>query len=906
MEKFSYLHNADSGYVDQLFQEYKKDPASVSPTWRAFFEGFEFGSSGGPSIAGDTRDKRYEGREADVMRLIHGYRSRGHLVSKTNPVRQRRTHKAELDHAIFNLTDEDLDKEFDIGDQIQIGRSSLRRIIEHLEETYCGSIGAEFAFLPDAGIRTWIRAELERTGGRPVFGNSEKIHAFKKLISSVQFENFLAVKYVGQKRFSLEGAENFIPALDTIINAGADLGVREFNIGMAHRGRLNFLANIMGKGVEDIFSEFEGTDSSSIPFGQGDVKYHRGHSADITTANGHAVHLSLMSNPSHLEAIDPVIAGCTRAKAEKLYGGDASKIVPILVHGDASVAGQGVVYEVANLSRVEGYSTGGTIHIVINNQIGFTANYTETRSSTYCTDIAKAFQCPVFHVNADDTEAMLYVARKAIEIRQKFKVDVFIDILGYRRHGHNEGDDPKFTQPLLYKAIDAHPSVLDVYRKKLVAEQTLSDADADKLIAEHKAHLQEKHTFAKTKHHGSAVSFLQRQWMNLRTATDNDFETSPQTGVAKESLFSVGKALTTLPEGFTLYPKMKKIIEQRGALLFKENKADWAIAEQLAFGSLLIEDIPVRLSGQDCRRGTFSHRHAVLMDYEEERSHTPLNHIQEKQAAFSVYNSILSEYGVMGFEFGYSLASPRSLVIWEAQFGDFANGAQVMIDQFLCSSESKWQRMSGLTLLLPHGYEGQGPEHSSARLERYLQLCAEHNMVVANITTPANFFHLLRRQAVQPFRKPLVVMSPKSLLRHPEVISPLAELVSGSFREFIDDTSVAPKKAKRVVFCSGKLYYELAAMRAKTKRDDVAIVRIEQLYPLPPKQLANLLKRYDKATDFAWVQEEPENMGAWGYLLRKFPRPLRYIGRPEAASTAPGMHDKYEQEQKRIVAEAFS
>ena len=718
-------------------------------------------------------------------------------------------------------------------------------------------------------------------------------------ISLLTFESFLQTKYVGKKRFSLEGNESLIPALDTAIAEAAKQGTKEVVLGMAHRGRLNVLVNIFEKSYETVFSEFE---DSSIPKEYergGDVKYHLGKSADIKTQDGNDVHLSLVFNPSHLEAVNPVLQGIVYAKAMDEFNEDTQAILPIVIHGDSAISGQGVNYEVANISRLDGFATGGTIHIVVNNQVGFTANYKESRSSVYCTDLAKVTESPVFHVNADDPEAVVYAMTLAIKIRQKFGIDVYIDILGYRRYGHNEGDEPRFTQPILYKSIQSHQNVYKQYLSQLVSRGDISEVDASNEEKSFKQTLQEKLDSAK-KSPALSSEVFQRKWKGYRLAKLKDFDKSIKTGVKSADLTKVSKALTT-PPPVELFNKMKKLIDQRSQLI-KNKEVDWALAELLAFGSLLNEGHPVRITGQDSQRGTFSHRHAVIKDFENESHYIPLNNISKNQAKLQVYNSLLSEYCCMGFEFGYSLASPQSLVIWEAQFGDFANGAQIVIDQFVSSSEHKWQRMSGLVLLLPHGYEGQGPEHSSARLERFLQLCAEQNMVVANITSPANMFHVLRRQVKNDYRKPLVIMSPKSLFRHHLVKSSIDELTSGEFQEIIDDKEVTAKSVKRVVLCSGKLYYDLFESRNQTSSKDVALVRIEQLYPLSKPQLDKLKKKYSHVTDWVWAQEEPSNMGAWFYILHHLRDwNLTLKSRPESASPATGSTKAHLKSQQDLI-----
>jgi len=733
------------------------------------------------------------------------------------------------------------------------------------------------------------------------------LHFLHKLTQAVGFEKFLHVKYTGQKRFSLEGCESFIPALDMLVEEGARHGAREFVMAMAHRGRLNVLVNVFRKSYENMLSEFSGSVLPDFIHGEGDVTYHRGRSSDIVTGDGHNVHLSLCFNPSHLEAVYPVLEGMARAKGERLYKGDFSQIIPIVIHGDAAVAGQGVIYETTNMSQLGGYATGGTIHVVINNQVGFTATKRETRSSLYSTDIAKVIEAPTFHVNADDPEAVAGVCQLAIRLRQQFHTDVFIDLVGYRRHGHNEGDDPRYTQPLLYKAIDKHPTVLDIYIAKLIKEEVISQQEAIRITTDFNELLQESHRKAGASEHHVEVNFLGRQWQGIQRAAPEDFERSSDTACPKRALNRVAEAIVSTPAGFNVYPKLLKLIQRRKQLFEEEGAVDWGLAELLAYGSLLVEGVPIRLSGQDCRRGTFAHRHSVYIDCEDETEYIYLNHIQKHQEKLAVFNSHLSEYGVLGFEYGYSLAQPNALVIWEAQFGDFVNGAQIIIDQFISSAESKWQRMSGLVLYLPHGYEGQGPEHSSARIGRFIDLCADNNIVLTVPTTPANLFHLVRRQVKQPYRKPLIVFTPKSLLRHPQVKSPVSELLDGRFQEIIDDPAVDPARVKRVVLCAGKIYYELLEKRTADSIDNVAIVRVEQLYPIPAGQDRALRERYALANEWFWVQEEPVNMGAASFMKSRFSAlaDLRIISRRESASPASGSLKLHLKVQQRILREAF-
>ncbi|SDK64390.1 2-oxoglutarate dehydrogenase E1 component [Catalinimonas alkaloidigena] len=937
MDSYSYLSNADVSYIDELYLRYKEDATSVDISWQRFFEGFEFskqfseetphtngnGSSGhekgangaalgvepvGPSVGTGQVDS-ISNKEILVQALIHAYRSRGHLRSKTNPVRQRRDRRALLDLEDFNLSDADLNTEFDAGEELGIGRTSLRNIIAALKHIYEGTVGFEYMYIREPSVLEWFKhkAEKEALEFNPVL--EEKKRILEKLNEAVVFENFLHTKYIGQKRFSLEGGETTIPALDAIITRSGTLGVKEIVIGMAHRGRLNVLANIMGKTYENIFSEFEGNATPDLTMGDGDVKYHMGYSSEVTVPTGEKVYLKLTPNPSHLEAVDPVVEGFARAKGDAEYESDFDKILPILIHGDAAIAGQGVVYEVAQMSKLAGYYTGGTIHFVINNQVGFTTDFDDARSSIYCTDVAKVIDAPVIHVNGDDPEAVVFASKIAAEFRHEFNRDIFIDMVCYRRHGHNESDEPKFTQPTLYNVISKHPNPREVYNKQLIDRGDVDAELAKSMDKEFRALLQDRLNMVKQQPLPYSYQKTEQVWQELRRSTPEDFEQSPETFVSDEVVAKVGEALVNLPKAFKPLKQVSKLLKERQQMFFESQELNWAAGELLAYGSLLLEGHAVRLSGQDSQRGTFSHRHAVLHDAKTNEAYYSLNHIDPSQSEmFRVYNSFLSEYAVLGFEFGYAMARPKALTIWEAQFGDFANGAQVMIDQFVVCSETKWQRMNGLVMLLPHGYEGQGPEHSSARLERFLQLSAEYNIVVANVTTPANFFHLMRRQVKWPFRKPCIVMSPKSLLRHPKVVSPISDFTSGRFQEVYDDAYANdPSQVKRVLLCSGKVYYDLLERQQQDERKDVAIVRIEQLHPFPKKQIERLVSRYAKETELVWVQEEPENMGSWAYMLRMYrERHLELISRRVSASPATGYAKVHAQEQAQIVDRAFA
>lgn len=900
MDNFSYLSNAESDFIVQLYNQYIEDPSSVDAGWHRFFEGFEFARKNySPKDEPLTVPSEFK-----VINLINGYRQRGHLFTKTNPVRTRRKYSPSLDIENFGLTKDDLNKEFQAGNEIGIGPASLYKIIAHLEQTYCQSISVEYAYIRNETIFHWLRTRMESRRNEPKYSKAYKMTILQKLSEAVLFEKFLHKRFPGQKRFSLEGGESLIPALDAVIEKGAELGAKEFLIGMPHRGRLNVLANIMGKPYKDIFNEFSNKEFDD-EFVLGDVKYHLGATLNRPTHTGKNVDLTLAPNPSHLETVGPVVEGITRAKIDQLYKGDTDSIVPILIHGDSSIAGQGVVYELVQMSELEGYHTGGTIHLVVNNQVGFTTNYLDSRSSTYCTDVAKVVQSPIFHVNADDAEAVVYAIELAMEYREKFDKDVFIDLLGYRRYGHNEGDEPRFTQPLLYKAIENHPDVRQLYVEKLLKENILTQEDVENIEKKINDILEENLNASNLSEKSKITPFLGPTWSDIRVAVNEDFLQSPETGVDLKILSKLGNQITELPGDKIFNRKLVKLMQDRKAMLQPDGKLDWAMGELLAYATLLNEGIPVRLSGQDTQRGTFSHRHAVLTIEDSGEKYTPLKNLGPNQAAFDVYNSPLSEYGVLGFDYGYSLASPQSLTIWEAQFGDFFNGAQIIIDQYLSSAEDKWRVMSDLVLFLPHGYEGQGPEHSSGRIERFLSLCAENNMQVVNCTTPANFFHVLRRQLIRPFRKPLVVFTPKSLLRHPSCVSSLDELSKGGFREVIDDEQVDPSAVKRVIFTSGKLYYDLIEERTKRGTGE-AIVRIEQLYPFPKEQVKQVLARYPKAERHAWVQEEPANMGAWSFIVRNFKETdILLVARPESGSPATGSGRLHALRQRKIVEKAF-
>jgi 2-oxoglutarate dehydrogenase E1 component len=931
MKDFSFITNSHPSYIEGLYQDYVKNPETVDPEFRKFFEGFDFavtqgkaaangaaasnGTYAGTPTTGAPATRAYttsDGvdwkKELGAYRLILGYRNKGHLLAKTNPIRPRKDRGANVDLAFYGFTEEDLDKSFFAGNLIGLGTTTLRNILAHIQQCYAGHVGIEFKYISDQKKIDWLTNEMEKKFLNPLPLEKKK-RILEKLNQGVMFEKFLHTKYIGQKRFSLEGGEATIAALDTIINTAAANSVQEVVIGMAHRGRLNVLANIMGKTYEQIFSEFEGTAKPDQTMGSGDVKYHMGYGSVVQTDTDKTVYLKLMPNPSHLETVDPVVEGFARAKADILYQSDYDKMLPILIHGDASIAGQGVVYEVLQMSNLKGYYTGGTMHFVINNQIGFTTDFDDARSSDYCTSLAAAIQAPVFHVNGDDAEAVVKCADIATRFRQEFNSDVFIDMVCYRRHGHNEGDDPKFTQPHLYALIDQHPNPREVYTQYLIDH---GEADAKDLAKEMEkkfwGDLQERLDEVKQNPLPYKYQPPEIAWQSLRKAKTEDFDASPATGISEAAFKTIFDAIMSWPESFKPLRKVEKLLQDKIKLFSEEGRIDWATGELLAYGSLLLEGKDVRMSGQDVQRGTFSHRHAVLRDENTDELYNRLSRLPDAKAEFRIYNSLLSEYAVLGFEYGYALANPNALVLWEAQFGDFSNGAQIIIDQFIAAAETKWQRMNGVTMLLPHGYEGQGPEHSSARMERFLQLCAENNIVVTDITTSANLFHAFRRQLTWPFRKPLINFSPKANLRHPGTYSSMTDFTTGGFKEVIDDAFVGnAQDVKKVLFCSGKVYFDLAERQLKDNRKDVAIVRLEQLYPLPVHQLEQLYKKYSQAATWFWVQEEPLNMGAASFLQMNL-KSINYgvISRQPSAATATGYSKVHAQEQTEIIETAFS
>jgi 2-oxoglutarate dehydrogenase E1 component len=915
MKDFQYITNSHPSYIEGLYNDFIKDPNSVEAEMRKFFEGFDFAVSNGQRTTDNGQSVATNGTstgsqidwmsEIRVYRMILGYRNKGHLLADTNPIRKRKDRGANIELAFYGFTEADLNKTFNAGNLIGLGATTLKNIMAHLEKCYAGHLGIEFKYISNQTKVDWLTKAVEQTMLLPV-ALKQKKRILQKLNEGVMFEKFLHTKYIGQKRFSLEGGETTIAALDAIITTAADNNVQEVVIGMAHRGRLNILANIMGKTYEQIFSEFEGTSTPDTTMGSGDVKYHLGFSSEVKTGNDKAIHLKLCPNPSHLEAVDPVVIGFARSKADILYKSDYDKILPILIHGDASVAGQGIVYELLQMSGLPGYYTGGTIHFVINNQIGFTTDFKDARTADYCTSVAAMVQAPVLHVNGDDAEAVVKAAEIATLYRQEFNSDIFIDMVCYRRHGHNEGDEPKFTQPQLYSLIEKHLNPREVYTQYLIEN---GEADAKELAKEMEqkflADLQER--LDEVKQNPLPYNYQQPEivWKSLRKAKAEDFDASPVTAIKEDKLLFNG--LMKWPEGFKPLKKVDKLIQDKLKLFSDENKVDWATGELMAYGSLLIEGKDVRMSGQDVKRGTFSHRHAVIFDENTNEDYNRLDHFKEDQPPFRIYNSLLSEYAVLGFEYGYSMANPNALVIWEAQFGDFCNGAQTMIDQFIAAAETKWQRMNGVVMLLPHGYEGQGPEHSSARMERFLQMSAELNMTITNVTTAANFFHVLRRQLAWPFRKPLINFSPKANLRHPGSYSLMSEFTTGGFKEVIDDSFIKEAgEIKKVLLCSGKMYFDLVERQQKENRKDVAIIRLEQIHPLPQKQLDELYRKYSKAIWY-WVQEEPLNMGAATFLRMNLKNINFYIvSRQASASTASGYGKVHAKEQVQIIDTAFS
>ncbi len=893
---------SNAAYVDALYEEYLRDPASVGEAWQTFFQGFDLASCPRTCVAA-TQARA----QSKVASLIYAYRNQGHLIAKLDPLGNNPDSHPALALETFDLTEEDIPKIFDTGHLGGPQRAPLSDVLAILRETYCESVGVEYLHIQDMNVRRWLQAEMEPIRNRPQLSREDKHEILSNLVDAEIFETFIHSRYPGQKRFSLEGAESLIPAVHAIVELAPELEIAEMVIGMAHRGRLNVLANILDKSYAQIFSEFEDNFVPETVGGDGDVKYHRGFSSTHVNHQGNPLHISLTSNPSHLEAVNPVALGRTRSKQRRRGDTESRRqVLPFLIHGDAAFAGQGLVAETLNLSGLPGYTTGGTVHFVVNNQIGFTTGPAEARSTKYSTDVAKMLEAPIFHVNGDDPAAVVHVARLALRFRQEFGRDVVVDMVCYRRHGHNEGDEPAFTQPLLYGKIKNRPPVRKLYQQQLIDAGDLEPQAAEEIAQRLKARLQSAFEEVKRQPVVEDKPAFQEAWKGL----DNPYSSEPAaTAVPHTMLVDVARALTTIPDGFTLNPKVARRLPKVREAIDSHGSVDWATAELLAFGTLLHEGTPVRLSGQDSARGTFSQRHSVWQDMRSQEPYIPLRHIRPGQARFCVYNSLLSEAAVLGFDYGYSLDEPHMLVIWEAQFGDFSNGAQVIIDQFLVSSLSKWQRASGLVMLLPHGYEGQGPEHSNAYLERYLAACAEDNIQVCNFTTPAQYFHALRRQVRRSFRRPLIVMSPKSLLRSPQCVSTVDDLVDGRFREVLDDPT-PPSRARRLVLCSGKVFYDLIDRRQRDGVDDVAIIRVEQFYPCPEGQMVEVVARYEGADTVVWVQEEPQNRGGWAFISQRlrhlFPgHQVQYAGRETAASPAPGSLQLHRIEQEQLVRDAL-
>lgn len=917
MDKYSFLNALHPAQFDELYNKYLEFPDSIEPSLRAFFQGFDFGAEYGGDGQGSAETISVEDydvgelcadviKEFRVMDLIAGYRSRGHLFTKTNPVRERRQHGPSLALENFDLTEADLKETFRAGEVLGIGNATLEEIIRHLEQIYCDSIGIEYTHMRNPDEIEWVHNRLNVNGNQPDFSEPYKKHLLHKLNEAVSYENFLHTKYVGQKRFSLEGGESLIPALDALIESAAEKDVKEFVVGMAHRGRLSTLVNIFGKSPQDIFSEFDGKDYAEDIF-DGDVKYHMGWTSSRKTQSGKEINLNIAPNPSHLEAVGSVVQGIARAKQDDHHKDNPSSVLPIIIHGDAAIAGQGIVYEIVQMSQLEGYKTGGTIHIVVNNQVGFTTNYLDGRSSLYCTDVGKVTYSPVLHVNADDVEAVVHAINFALDFRMEFGRDVFIDLLGYRKYGHNEGDEPRFTQPKLYKAIAKHKNPRDIYAAKLIAQGVIDEDYVKALEKDYKDKLEKDLEISRKEEKTKIVPFMQDEWEGYDYADADRMMEDVDTTFDLKELDKIAEVITQLPEDKKFIRKISRLIDGRRKMYFEDNKLDWAMGELLAYGSLLKEGYDVRMSGQDVERGTFSHRHAVIKVEDSEEEICLLNKIDDDTGRFFIYNSLLSEYGVLGFDYGYAMASPETLTIWEAQFGDFSNGGQIMIDQYITAAEDKWKIQDGLVMLLPHGYEGQGAEHSSARMERYLQMCAVNNMFVADVTTPANLFHLLRRQMKVSYRKPLVVFTPKSLLRHPQVVSTKEEFAQGSFQMIIDDAEAKVSKVKTLVFVTGKFYYDLYKMREDLGRDDVALVRIEQLFPLPKEEMREIMKKYKNADDVVWAQEEPRNMGAYSFLLMHFEeaRSFRVCSRRMYAAPASGSSVRSHKRHAKVMESVF-
>ncbi|MGJ8743472.1 2-oxoglutarate dehydrogenase E1 component [Polaribacter sp.] len=907
MDKFSFLNAAHTGFIADLYDKYLINPDSIEPSWRSFFQGYDLANENYSLKEEDVSSEipQEVRKEFFVLDLINGYRTRGHLFTKTNPVRDRRQYQPTLDIENFGLSQDDLNIEFSAGEVLGLGKAKLSEIIKNLQRIYCDSIGVEYMYMRNPKKLKWWHDRFNKNDNHANYSIEAKKYILGKLNQAVTFESFLQTKYVGQKRFSLEGGETLIPGMSVILRDAAEIyGVKECVIGMAHRGRLSTLVNIFKKPVRDLFSEFEGKDFEDEDI-DGDVKYHLGLTLSKTYRDGNEIKMNLVPNPSHLETVAAVAEGITRAKIDRKYNGDESKILPIIIHGDAAIAGQGIAYEVTQMAKLNGYKTGGTIHIVVNNQIGFTTNYLDARSSTYCTDVAKVTLSPVLHVNADDTEAVCHAMEMALEFRMKFKQDIFIDLLGYRKYGHNEGDEPRFTQPKLYKAISKHKNPKDIYAAQLLAEGSINNSYLEEITSEFKEMLEREFDEAKKVEKSIVREFMQSTWEGYEREDLEAMLLTNDTKYAEDKLKNIAKVVSTVPEGANFVRKAERILAGRAKMAFETNNLDWGMAETLAYGSLMEEGYNVRISGQDVERGTFSHRHAILRDEITEERINLLNTNVNNKGQMTIYNSLLSEYGVLGFDYGYAMANPNTLTIWEAQFGDFSNGAQIMFDQYISAAEDKWKLQNGIVVLLPHGYEGQGSEHSSARIERYLQLCAIDNMTVANCTTPANFYHLLRRQMKRTYRKPLIVFTPKSLLRHPKAVNTIQDLANSEFQEVIDDT-LAPKKVKKLVFCTGKFYYDLLEERENLERDDIALVRIEQLFPLHLEKIQKVIDRYPNVEEYIWAQEEPRNMGAWSFMLERFELvKLTVRSRKYYAVPAAGSSTRFKKRHKAVIDSVF-
>ncbi len=903
MDKFSSVGNQELSAIEEMYLTYLENPALIDESWQQFFAGFELARTNYNQSVSSVKSE-YINKEFAILNLIHGYRQRGHLFTKTNPVRARRKYTPTLDIENFGLEKKDIETVFQAGNEIGIGPAKLKDIITHLEETYCRSVGVEYMYMRSPELIQWLRQKMESSRNSQEFSDEKRRHFFYHLKLAVGFENFIHKKFVGQKRFSLEGAETLIPSLDAVIEKGAELGIEEFVIGMAHRGRLNVLANILEKPYENIFKEFTGKEYEE-EISQGDVKYHLGYENEVVTDQGKKVKLKLVPNPSHLETVAPIAEGLVRSQIDSLYNKNYSKAAAIIIHGDAAIATQGVVYETIQMSQLDGYKTGGTIHLVINNQVGFTTNYLEARSSTYCTDVAKVTRSPVFHVNGDDVEALIYTVKLAMEFRQTFHSDVFIDILCYRRYGHNEGDEPRFTQPLLYKIIEKHPNPRDIYAEKLDSFGVMSLEETKASVKEFDQFLESKYKESEKIEKVKIRKFLVNEYKHYTLPKKDSFEVKVKTNVQHDTLVEIADKINSVPADLEFFKKVDRIISDR-RMMISDGRLDWAMAELLAYGTLVAEGHPVRLSGQDSERGTFAHRHAAFVVEGTDEKYFPLKYVSKSQAPFHVFNSLLSEYAVLGFEYGYSLAQPNGLTIWEAQFGDFHNVAQVIVDQYISSAYEKWGLMNGIALFLPHGFEGQGPEHSSARIERFLELSANSNMQIVVPTTPANMFHLLRRQVKMNTRIPLVVFTPKSLLRHPMVISKIEEFERGGFAEIIDDPIAIPEMVEKLVFTSGRLYYDLEKYQVENGFTNIAIIRMEQIYPVPHEQISEILKKYRKANRLIWAQDEPENMGAWPFINRKLGNlGFTLVSRKESASPAVGLMEKHKKGLEEILDSVF-